>query len=113
TETPFKTWVSNNPEHSSVHNYFILVAIEQGVPGLLFFCMLYFGMILNSQKLYHKLEDAFYKQVALTIGVVLVMIGALIFASDLIETDKIGSLFWLCLGILIVLDGKRKKISTG
>jgi O-antigen ligase len=112
TETPYKTWVSNNPEHSSVHNYFILTSIEQGVPGLLFFCTLYFGMILYAQKLYHALSDPMYKQVAITIGVILVMIGALIFMSDLIETDKIGSLFWLCLGILIVLDVKRKEISA-
>jgi O-antigen ligase len=113
TETPYKTWVSNNPEHSSVHNYFILTSIEQGLPGLVFFCVLYFGMIIYSQKLYYQFEDVFYKQVALAIGVILVMIGALIFMSDLIETDKIGSLFWLCLGILIVLDGKQKEIAAG
>jgi O-antigen ligase len=111
TETPFKTWVSNNPEHSSVHNYFILTALEQGVPGLVLFSLLYFAMIVYSQRLYHKLKDTFYKQVAITIGVILVMIGALIFMSDLIETDKIGSLFWLCLGTLIVLSNKQNAIA--
>jgi O-antigen ligase len=112
TERPFKTWVSNNPEHSSVHNYFLLISLEQGLPGLVFFCLLYIAMILYSQKLYHSISDNFYKQIALTTGVVLVMIGALIFASDLIETDKIGSIFWLCLGVLIVLNGKRKEVCT-
>jgi len=110
TETPFKTWVSNNPEHSSVHNYFILTTIEQGIPGLVFFCILYFGMILFSQKLYHSLSDNFYRQIALTAGVILTMIGALIFMSDLIETDKIGSLFWLCLGVLIVISKQTKNV---
>jgi O-antigen ligase len=110
TETPFKTWVSNNPEHSSVHNYFLLTAIEQGVPGVLFFCLLYFNMIIYSQKLYHQLADPFYKKIAITIGVILIMIGALIFMSDLIETDKIGSLFWLCLGMLIVISTKKNSV---
>jgi O-antigen ligase len=104
--TPFKTWVSNNPEHSTVHNYFLLTALEQGLPGLIFFCSLYFGMLLESEKLYSQIEDRFYKATALTVGIVLIMIGALIFMSDLIETDKIGSLFWLCLGVLIVLKEK-------
>ena len=108
-ERPFKTWVSNNPEHSSVHNYFLLTSLEQGIPGLVFFCILYFGMILYSQKLYHSIKDNFYKQVALIAGVILVMIGVLIFVSDLIETDKIGSLFWLCLGVLIILEKKSIK----
>jgi O-antigen ligase len=110
TEFPFKTWVSNNPEHSSVHNYFLLTSLEQGIPGLVFFCLLYFGMIIYSQRLYHTIKDIFYQQVAITIGVILVMIGALIFMSDLIETDKIGSLFWLCLGVLIVLSEKSKSV---
>jgi O-antigen ligase len=107
--TPFKTWVSNNPEHSTVHNYFLLTALEQGLPGLIFFCLLYFGMLLESEKLYSQIEDRFYKATALTVGIVLIMIGALIFMSDLIETDKIGSLFWLCLGVLIVLKEKLDK----
>jgi hypothetical protein len=32
------------------------------------------------------------------------MIGTLIFVSDLIETDKIGSIFYLCAGTLINLE---------
>jgi O-antigen ligase len=106
TETPFKTWVSNNPEHSTVHNYFLLVATEQGIPGLIIFCLLYFGMIVYSQHLYNNIADRFYKIIAYIIGIILTMIGALIFMSDLVETDKIGSLFWLCLGVLIVLKQK-------
>ena len=43
---------------------------------------------------------------AICIGVVLSMMGLLIFMSDLIETDKIGSLFWLSLGLLFVLESK-------
>ena len=106
TVTPFKTWVSDNPEHSSVHNYFLLTLLEQGIPGLIFFSLLYFSMIFWSQKLYHSLKDEFYKMVSLIIGVVVVMIGTLNLMNDLIETDKTGSLFWLCLGLMVVLSRK-------
>ena len=107
TVAPFKTWVSDNPEHSSVHNYFLLTTLEQGLPGLLFFVLLYVSMLLWSQKLYHSLNDEFYKTAALVIGMIVIMIGTLNLMNDLIETDKNGSLFWLCLGMLVVLERKK------
>ncbi|MBV9987670.1 MAG: O-antigen ligase family protein [Chitinophagaceae bacterium] len=104
----FETWVSDNPEHSTVHNYFLLTATEQGLIGLGLFCLLYFGMLMHVQRLYHQLQDRFYKTIALTTGIVLVMTGVINFMSDMIETDKIGSLFWLALGMIILLEGKRQ-----
>jgi O-antigen ligase len=106
TVSRFKTWVSNNPEHSTVHNYFLLTLLEQGIPGLLLFGGLYIGMLFKAQRLYHQFQNEFYQTIAICIGVILSMIGVLIFMSDLIETDKIGSLFWLCLGLLFVLESK-------
>jgi O-antigen ligase len=109
TVARFETWVSSNNEHSTVHNYFILAALEQGVTGLLLFCVLYFGMLLRVQKLYHQLQSRFYRTVALTVAIVLIMIGVINSLSDMIETDKIGSLFWLCLGMIVLLDTKCKE----
>lgn len=105
----FETWVSDNKEHSTVHNYFILAALEQGIIGLVLFCVLYFGMLLQVQRLYHRFQSRFYRNVALTVGIVLIMIGVINTMSDMIETDKIGSLFWLCLGMIILLDAKNKE----
>ena len=109
TVTRFETWVSDNKEHSTVHNYFILIALEQGVIGLVLFCILYFGMLLHAQRLYHQFQSRFYRMVALTIAIVLVMIGVINSLSDMIETDKIGSLFWLCFGMIILLDTKSRE----
>ena len=106
TSAIFKTWVSSNPDHSSVHNYFLLTALEQGLIGLILFSALFFGMIIKAQQLYHQLQNHFYRAVAITIGMVLIMIGTINFLSDLIETDKIGSLFWLSLGLLLWLENK-------
>jgi O-antigen ligase len=105
----FKTYVSNNPEHSSVHNYFLLMALEQGIIGLFLFCCLLFVLMWYTEKLYHQLHNNFYRKIALTTGVVVVMIATINCMSDMIETDKIGSLFWLSVGMVIVLSNKLKE----
>jgi len=109
TVSRFATWVSDNREHSTVHNYFLLTALEQGLTGLFLFCALYFGMLLYAQKLYHKLQSRFYRTIALTVSIILVMIGVINFMSDMIETDKVGSIFWLCLGMIILLENKSRE----
>ena len=100
----FKTYVSDNKEHSTVHNYFFLLLTEQGIFGLLFFLILLLAMFWYAQKIYHYTKDRFYKTIALTVAAMLAAITTVNFLSDLIETDKIGSLFFLCLGILLVMD---------
>ena len=105
----FKTWVSNNPDHSSVHNYFLLTALEQGIPGLILFSALLFGMIIKTQQLYHQLHNAFYRTIAMSVGIILIMITTVNILSDLVETDKIGSLFWLSLGVIFLLDEKLRE----
>lgn len=109
TVNRFQTWVSDNPEHSTVHNYFLLTLCEQGIPGLLLFCALYFGMLLKAQSLYHQFQNQFFSKLALCIALVLSMLGVVNFMSDMIETDKLGSLFWLSLGLLLLLDQKSKE----
>jgi O-antigen ligase len=109
----FKTWVSKNEDHSTVHNYFLLMLIEQGVPGLLFFLILCGAMLFYAQNLYHRVNDLFYKNVAMTTGVILVMIFTVNFLSDLLETDKVGSLFFVCLGMLIATDLNTKEKKYG
>ncbi|HEV8506938.1 MAG TPA: O-antigen ligase family protein [Chitinophagaceae bacterium] len=104
----FRTWVSDNKEHSTIHNYFLFVLIEQGVPGLLLFLFIIGAMIYYAEKIYHHTEDKFYKATALACGVLTMMIVAVNFLSDLIETDKVGSLFFLCLAILVSIDLKTR-----
>jgi O-antigen ligase len=100
----FKTWVSNNPEHSTVHNYFLLLLAEQGMPALVLFCVLLWVLFARVQHLYHRLTDPFYRNAVMCTGVMLVMIVTVNMLSDLIETDKIGSLFYLCCGMVMVLE---------
>ncbi len=105
----FKTWVSINEDHSTVHNYFLLVAIEQGLVGLFLFIVLVVTALLICQKLYHGFNSNFYRTVSLMIGVLLSVILSLNLLNDIIETDKIGSIFWLCNGLIFVLLLKKKE----
>jgi O-antigen ligase len=107
----FKTWVSDNTEHSTVHNYFLLMMVEQGFPGLLLFIILLGAMIYYAQHLYHRALDRVSQILAFTTGVTLSMFLTLNFLSDLVETDKIGSIFFLCLSILISTDIRSQRRS--
>lgn len=108
TAAQFKTWVSNNLEHSTVHNYFLLIAIEQGIPALILFVGFFIYLLMQTQQLYHQFQHNYYRKIALAVGIVMMMIASLNFTNDLIETDKIGGLFWLSIGILIALQEHHK-----
>lgn len=108
TAAPFKTWVSNNTEHSTVHNYFLLIALEQGIPALILFVGFFIYLLMQTQALYHQFQNNYFRKIALVVGIVLMMIASLNFTSDLIETDKIGGLFWLSIGILIALKKQHQ-----
>ncbi|HEY1115718.1 MAG TPA: O-antigen ligase family protein [Chitinophagaceae bacterium] len=105
----FKTWVSKNEERSTVHNYFLLTIIEQGVMGLLLLLFLLGYMFYTTQRVYHAAPDRFWRSLMAIIAVVLSMICTVNFLSDLVETDKVGSIFYMCLGILIL--GELRKPS--
>ena len=100
----YRTWVSNNPDHSTIHNYFLLLLAEQGYPGMVLFLLLVIAMFYYAQQVYSRTKDNFIKHCALAIAVMLAMIVTVNLLSDLIETDKIGSIFYLCLAVLVSVD---------
>lgn len=108
----YKTWVSDNPDRSTVHNYYLLTAVEQGIPGLLILLVLLGAMLYYAQRLYHRVKDRVFKTAAMVTGVILTMLMLLNFLSDLVETDKIGSLFFLCLATLVTIDRQTKNKSS-
>jgi O-antigen ligase len=112
TLNSFQTWVSNNPEHSTVHNYFLLVALEQGVIGLLLFIALVVCMFLSLQRLCQNLQSHFFRSIALTISAILTSVVVLNLVSDLIETDKVGSIFYSCLGVILLLQQESRRERT-
>lgn len=108
----FKTYVSANREQSTVHNYFLLVLVEQGVIGILLFIALVGCFFWYTEKIYQRTQEKFWKITTATVASIMVMQCTVNFLSDMIETDKIGSVFYWCIAILVVADSKTRKESN-
>jgi hypothetical protein len=102
----FRTYVSDNPERSTVHNYFLLLLVEQGIPGLVIFSLYLAALLRVAYQWYHHTDDKVEKAIACCISAIIAMVIVLNMLSDLIETDKIGSIFFICTGILLRHGGK-------
>ncbi len=98
----FRTFVSHNPEKSGVHNYYLMIAVEQGIPGLLIYLTLIVFIMLWGERLYHKVKTDRVKGLTVLAALSsLIIIHLLQLMNDLIETDKVGSFFFLSIAILI------------
>ncbi len=104
TISSFQTWVSRNMERSTSHNYFLLMLSEQGLPGMLLYALLIFVSLAYAQNIYFKSDHRIIRGLAITLGCSLVAFYANNFLSELIESDELGSVFYMMLAILIVLD---------
>lgn len=109
TVPAFKTWVSRNEEQSTVHNYYLLLLIEQGAMGLLLFLGMLGMLFWYAQRIYQRATDMFWKRTVAAIAVILAMQCTLNSLSDLVETDKVGSVFYMCIAALIIADNKTKQ----
>ena len=101
TVVHYNTWVSDNELKLSCHNYFLLLLAEQGLPGLILFIILSFMIFIFIEKQYHSTNDAETKKLYLCIGAAFAMMYVNLTLSDMIETVKIGSLFFIMIGLLI------------
>jgi Lipid A core - O-antigen ligase and related enzymes len=111
TINSFKTWVSRNHERSTTHNYFLFMLVEQGYPGMLLYAFSMFFIFYYGQRLFKKTKDNSEKIIILS---VLSMFAAFFINnlfSELIETDKIGSLYIMGFAVLIALGIKQQKKS--
>jgi O-antigen ligase len=107
--TSFATYVSRNKEHSTTHNYFMYMLVEQGWPAMVLYGVLIYAIFAKAQRIYHRFKDRFYRLV--TIGLAMVLAVGFInnFFSELIETHKVAALFYIPLGMLILLDKKSRE----
>ncbi|GAA3995935.1 hypothetical protein GCM10022408_03130 [Hymenobacter fastidiosus] len=101
TVKSFRTYVSDNPEKSTTHNYFLLQLAEQGLPGFLLFVVLFGTALVMVETLYHRTRSPQHQRVVLAAGLSLVIIIFHLLLNELVEVDKIGSFFYIALAILI------------
>lgn len=113
TVRTFETYVSDNPEKSTAHNYFLTLMTEQGIPGCLIFLAMIVLFVFRGQDLYNRIRDPDDKALVLALLASMIVILANNFMSDLIETDKNGALFFMALAMLINLDIKYQSQEPG
>lgn len=101
TVLSFRTYVSENEERSTVHNYYLLMLVEQGLIGCVLFLLLVFAVLVTGESIYHKTRTVEQKQyvMGLLLSVIAVLIHILV--SDLIEVDKIGVPFFMAIALLV------------
>lgn len=103
TVTGFHTYLSENEQGLTVHNYFILMLVEQGYIGLGIFFLLTIAIFWVGQNLYNNTEGIDRKLVmAVMLSMVIIYVNLLL--SDLVETDKVGSVFFINIALLVNLS---------
>lgn len=100
TVSSFRTYVSDNPEHSGIHNYFLMVTVEQGIPGLFFYLLFCIVVMLRGESLYHSTHVLWRRNMLMAALLCFVLTNLLMLMNDFVETDKIGSLFIMSAAIL-------------
>lgn len=100
----FRTYVSDNPEKSGIHNYYLMTVVEQGWPGLFFFVVLFCAGLITAENAYHRTKNKSEKLAIIIFSTSLVINLSFQLMNDIIETDKAGPWFFLCLAGIVVLD---------
>ncbi len=107
TNNNFQTYVSDNPEKSGIHNYFLMTLVEQGYPGLIFLLLFLLGALVLGERLYHRQNDPAARAAIMAGLLTLVVVESFSLINDVLETDKMGSLFFLSLAVIVALGNLR------
>lgn len=105
----FATYVSNNPEKSGIHNYYLMTTVEQGLIGLFIFLFLVYMVVIYGEIVYHQCTTQKSKDIVMATILSSIMIDAFLLMNDMIETDKIGSFFFFNIAIIVLMDLFNKK----
>jgi O-antigen ligase len=98
----FTTYVSDNPEHSGMHNYYLMVAVEQGIIGLVIFLVLLTGVLVYGEQTYHKMAPGIKKQFLMAALISFCCNLFILTLNDTVETDKLGTFFFLSIAMVIL-----------
>lgn len=84
--------------------------VEQGWPAMILYAIMVMVVLVQAQRTYHRFKDRFYR--LCTMGVAMMFGAGFInnFFSELIETHKVGSLFYLSIALLVMLTAKSKQL---
>jgi O-antigen ligase len=104
TVNDFETYISDNEEKSTVHNYYLLMLAEQGWIGLGIFLLLTFTILIYGEYIYFKMQSRENKWAVMVLLLVMFSIIINLLLSDMLETDKVGPFFFIIIGMLALFD---------
>ena len=104
TVTEFETYISDNEEKSTVHNYYLLMLSEQGWPGLVIFVLVTFVTFVYGEQIYYKMIAPEDKRAVMILLLVMFSIIINLLLSDMLESDKVGPFFFMVLALLAMFD---------
>ncbi|MEL6275180.1 MAG: O-antigen ligase family protein [Bacteroidota bacterium] len=108
TVSSFTTYVSDNPENSGIHSYFLMTLVEQGWPGLFILLVFLFAILLYGEWAYHRVKDPIRRATIMAAVLSMVVIDAFLLINDMLETDKMGSFFFFNLAVIILMSGRKE-----
>lgn len=112
TVTRFETYVSDNPEQSGIHSYFLMTLVEQGIIGLLIFLLFNFFLLIKGEQIFHETLDPVRQGIVMSAILCLVIINIFLLINDLIETDKVGPFYFLSAALLLNIDQQNRQSAT-
>lgn len=115
TVRSFETYVSDNPEKSGIHSYYLMTLVEQGFVGFLVLLGMCFSIILGGERAYHLVRDPEKRNYIMAAILSTVVICTLCLINDLLEVDKVGPFFFLNAAIIVIFgmtnDNRKLDIS--
>jgi O-antigen ligase len=112
TLNTWRTYVSDNPEQSSIHSYYLLMMVEQGFPGMIIFLILTFYALIRGERVYHQASTPIRKGLVMAAMLSLIVIDAFLLINDMMETDKMGPFYFLSIALIVNMDLLNKKEQT-
>nr|HMP31900.1 O-antigen ligase family protein [Saprospiraceae bacterium] len=105
----FETYVSNNPDQSGIHSYYLMTAVEQGLVGLIILLTMIAVILLIGEKVYHQCTNTLAKNsiAACIVSIVIILVINLI--NDTLEVDKIGPYFFTAMAIIGMEYGRQQQ----
>lgn len=112
TVSDFQTYVSDNPENSGIHSYYLMTWVDQGYIGLLIFLMLVITILVYGEQVYHRVEDKSAKLYVMAALLSIFILDAILIINDMLEVDKTGPIYFVSAATIVALDKKYGKRSA-
>ena len=101
TVSSFQTYVSDNPEKSGIHNYYLMTLVEQGAIGLIILMFVIFLPLFMAQKAFFQQKGQIGRYWVMAAALSYFSTSIMILINDLLEADKVGPIFFLSASIIV------------